>query len=124
VYGPGVRRVSLSVDDRLYAYLPWPGYLSTDRIGLFIKWDERYAELRRLAGIDDPAAFASASGTTAFGPIDIFILKADGAAWTWSASLGYNAPTGTVSFTPAQFDQAHWVIRDDLPEHIVVAMRR
>jgi hypothetical protein len=124
VYGPDVRRVSLSYDDRLYAFLPWPGYLTTDRIGLFIKWDKRFAELQRLAATRDPDAFAAASAATAFGPIDIFILKADGTTWTFSAALGYNGGTGTVSFSPAQFDQAHWVVRDDLPEDTVVAIRR
>jgi xanthosine utilization system XapX-like protein len=124
VYGPDVRRVSLSVDDRLYAYLPWPGYLSTDRIGMFVKWDQRYAELQKLASIKDPATFATASANTAFGAIDIFILKAEGGSWNFSAALGYNGGTGTVSFQPEQFDQAHWVVRTDLPEDIVVAVRR
>jgi hypothetical protein len=124
VYGPDVHRVSLSVDDRLYAFLPWPGYLTTDRMGTFIKWDQRFAELQRLQATADPDAFAKASAQTAFGPIDIFILHKDGNAWTWSAALGYNGGTGTVSFTPSQFDSAHWVVRDDLPENVVVAIRR
>jgi hypothetical protein len=124
VYGPDVRRVSLSVDDRLYAYLPWPGYLSTDRIGVFIKWDQRYAEVQKLAAIKDPSAFAAAAANTAFGAIDIFVLKAEGGSWNFSAALGYNGGTGTVSFAPEQFDSAHWVVRTDLPEDIVVAIRR
>jgi hypothetical protein len=124
VYGPNVHRVSLSVDDRLYAYLPWPGYLSTDRIGMFIKWDQRFAELQKLAATKNPDAFAAASANTAFGPIDIFILKAEGGSWNFSAALGFNGGKGTVSFEPEQFDQAHWVVRTDLPENIVVAIRR
>jgi Arabinofuranosyltransferase N terminal len=124
VYGPNPRRVSLSVDDRLYAYLPWPGYLATDRIGLFIQWDKRYAELERLAATRNPAAFAAATADTGYGPIDIFILKREGTAWDWSAALGYNGGTGVVQFSRDQFDPARWVIRDDLPEDIVVALRR
>ena len=124
VYGPHPSRVSLSVDDRLYAYLPWPGYLATDRIGLFAKWDERFAELQRLSNINDPSTFATASRATAFGPIDIFILTRNGNAWNWNADLGYNGGTSVVQFSPDQFDPQHWVVRDDLPENIVVAIRR
>jgi hypothetical protein len=124
VYGPQPTRVSLSADDRLYAYLPWPGYLSTDRIGLFAKWDERFAELQRISHINDPSTFATASSATAFGPVDIFILIRHGNNWDWDADLGYNGGTSVVAFSPGQFDAQHWVIHDDLPEDIVVAIRR
>ena len=124
VYGPNPSRVSLSVDDRLYAFLPWPGYLATDRIGLFAKWDQRFAEVQRLSGISDPSTFATASAATAFGPIDIFILTRTGTTWDWKAELGYNGGTGVIQFSPQQFDPQHWVVRDDLPEDVVVAIRR
>jgi hypothetical protein len=91
---------------------------------LFAHWDQRYAELRRLAGISDSSTFAASSAATAFGPIDIFILKKNGTTWDWSAELGYNGGTGVVQFSPDQFDAQHWVVRDDLPEDIVVAIRR
>lgn len=114
--GDEPRRVSLSVDDRLYAYLPWPGYLTTSRFGsgTFALFDQRLVELRRLAATSDPAAFAKASADTRFGPIDIFILRERDGAWHWQG----------LRFQESQFDPSLWTIRDDLPEDIVVAIRR
>lgn len=114
--GPDPHRVTLTVDDRLYAYLPWPGYMSTSRMaaGSLMLWDRRRAELARLTTITDPAGFTAASADTEFGPIDIFILYRAGGAWVWD----------DLRFSPTQFDRAAWAVADDLPSDIVVAVRR
>ncbi len=116
VYGPNPHRVSVSSDDRLYVYLPWPGYTTATRggAGALIHWYERRDEIQRLAGTTDPTEFARASADTRFGPIDIFVLKATGSGWT----------IGTATFVPAQFDRSTWAVFDNLPEGTVVAVRR
>ncbi|WP_020524360.1 arabinofuranosyltransferase [Catelliglobosispora koreensis] len=125
VYGPGTQRVSLSIDERLYAYLPWHGYLNNDRNGSFVQWDKRYAELQKLAATTDPTAFARRSANTAYGPIDIFVLREKTPdRWSWTAASGFNQSDVDLDFSRAQFDPAHWVIFDSLPENVVVAVRR
>jgi len=116
VTGPGPDRVTLSVDERLFSYLPWPGYLSNDRTaaGTLSRWDERRAELRDLADQADPAAFAAESAATAFGPIDVFVLTRDGDELIWR----------DLRFHRDQFDPRYWVVRDDLPGQVVVSVRR
>lgn len=114
--GPDRGRVSLSYDERLYAFVPWPGYIGTSRTasGTLSRWDERAAEIAGLAATTDPAEFARASAQTRFGPIDIFVLHVEGGSWLWR----------TVAFSPDQFDPAQWTVVDDLPADTVVAVRR
>jgi Arabinofuranosyltransferase N terminal len=117
VLGPDPRRSTLSVDERLFAYLPWPGYTSNSRTasGSLVLWDRRKAEIERLTSIADPARFADASARTRFGPIDIFVLHRDGPnRWSWRDQV----------FTPGQFDPAVWAIDQNLPDNVVVAVRR
>jgi hypothetical protein len=108
--------VTLSPDERLYSYLAWPGYMGTDRTSAhtLARWDDRRAEVRRIAGITDPAAFEAVSRATAFGPIDVFVLVRRNGRWCWLQTC----------FRPVQFDRAAWVIRDHLPQHVVVAIRK
>jgi Arabinofuranosyltransferase N terminal/Arabinofuranosyltransferase A C terminal len=110
------RKITLSIDERLYAYLPWHGYLGTSRgaSGSLSLWDERKAEIQRLTGVTDPAGFADATADTRFGPIDIFVLRRDGDRWTWLDQ----------TFSPGQFDPARWVVDTNLPGDVVVAVRR
>lgn len=117
VRGPGARPVTLSPDERLFAFLPWPGYLGTSRMSAnsLVRWDDRAAELRQLAAVADPAAFARDSAATPFGPIDVFILTRDRDALNW---------TGGIRFQRGQFDPAQWVIAEDLPDNLVVITRR
>jgi hypothetical protein len=116
VLGPDPRRVSLSMDERLYAYLPWPGYIGTSRgaSGSLSLWDRRKAEIQRLTETTDPASFADASAHTRFGPIDIFVLRRDGNRWMWNDQ----------AFTPGQFDPTKWMVDTSLPDDVVVAVRR
>lgn len=114
--GPDPREVTLSVDERLFAYLPWPGYTTTARMasGSLALWDRRDAELKHLTTVDDPADFTAASAHTAFGPIDIFVLRRVDDGWVWRDR----------QFSPSQFDRAAWSVDDGLPGDIVVAVRR
>jgi hypothetical protein len=116
VLGPDPRRVTLSIDERLFAFLPWPGYTTTSRAasGSLVLWDQRTAEIHKLSIITNPAEFAQASAHTRFGPIDIFVLHRDGTAWTWRDQR----------FNASQFAPQSWVVDTGLPDNVVVAIRR
>ncbi len=105
---------TLSYDERLFAYLPWPGYIAVDRTAASstTHWDDRHAALAALAAIPTPDAFAAAAANTRYGAIDVFILHADSTAWTWN----------DVHFRPAQFTPAHFTVRT-LPNNTVLAIR-
>lgn len=114
VPGLPARPVVLSTDERLFGYLPWYGYLGVDRTAssALVRWDSREAELRRLAAVADPTAFAAAARQTTFGPIDVFVLRRDGDVLHWN----------DLTFTPAQFDTPDWATAD-LTSDIFVAAR-
>ena len=57
--------------------------------------------------------FAAASKDTAFGGIDVFVLRPTAGRWAWRAA----------SFDPAVFDPAYWYVQQ-LPDHTVVAVRQ
>jgi hypothetical protein len=100
----------------LFAFLPWYGYTATDRVSAnsLLRWDDRYAELQKLARVTDPAQFAQASRDTAFGPIDVFVLKrASGDRYRWK----------DVFFSAKAFDPATFHIQR-LPSNVVVAVRK
>jgi len=113
--GPGAKPLTVSAYEKLFAFLPWPAYVSVERASsnTFAHWDDRVAELRRLSHITDPPAFAAASGTSRFGRIDVFVLTARRNYWAW----------GPLQFDPRAFDSAHWWVQQ-LPSNIVVAIRR
>jgi hypothetical protein len=123
VLGPGAAPVTLSASEQLFAYVNWPGYIAVNRgaAGIDTDWPARYAALRKLSRVTDPAAFAAASARTAFGSVDIFILQRSGPArWTWQ-------PTGTpdpaITFTPAQFSPPAFTVFT-LPGNFVLAVRQ
>src|SRR5215469_7533210 len=124
VDGPAASPVTLSPSELLFAYVRWPGYLAVadTSAGATTQWFSRYAALARLARVTDPAAFAERSAHTAFGPIDVFILNDAGSRWNWAARG--SVPEKPVSFRPAQFSPANFVVFTNLPGHIVVAVRR
>jgi hypothetical protein len=115
VLGPDAAPRTLSYDERLFAYLPWPGYIAVDRTaaGSVTRWDDRHAALVRLAAVTDPATFAQASAHTEFGRIDLFVLRRSGVDWVWR----------DVRFHPGQFDPAVFTVVTDLPENTVLAVR-
>ncbi len=111
------RPVTMSVDERLFSYLPWRGYMGTDRTSAssLARWDDRHQEIVTLSGIEDPDEFTEASANTAFGPIDVFVF-----------SRSYKddwAVTGRY-FLRVQFDPAVWHVEEDLEKPYVVAVRR
>lgn len=113
----------LSADTRIFAFLPWDGYLDVDRDASLgpVQWDNRYAEVLRLTHISDPAAFAQASAHTAFGSIDVFILyrSADNAdSLRWPPLRVPQTPT----FQPGQFSPAQFAVMD-LPNNLFLAVR-
>ena len=114
--GEGARPVTMSADERLFSYLPWPGYVGTDRTSSssLAHWDDRHAELVRLSRITSPTDFARQSTHTAFGPIDVFVF-ATGPPDTWTVI--------DVPFEPTQFDPTQWTIVDTLTQPVVVAIR-
>ncbi|MQA97511.1 MAG: hypothetical protein GEV11_23820 [Streptosporangiales bacterium] len=93
--GKDARPTTLSYDERLFSYYPWPGYVPPDRMATntLARWDDREAELRRLAAVDDPQEFARRSEATRFGRIDVFVLKNQDGAWRFRE----------VAFRPEQF---------------------
>lgn len=105
---------TLSYSERLFAYLPWPGYIAVDRTAASstTHWDGRYAVLKRLSAVTDPDAFAEATSHTRYGRIDVFILRLTSTSWTWR----------DIHFRPAQFAAAHFTVRT-LPNNTVVAVR-
>jgi hypothetical protein len=87
------------------------------------RMDDRYAEIHKLATTKNPAAFTRASQTTAFGPIDVFILRKGEAGWEYSANTGYGAAILTDVFTPDQFNPSDWRVADITGSDFVVIMR-
>jgi len=75
-------------------------------------WDQRAAQLRQLAQIRDPEAFAAAAADTKFGPIDVFVLTDHGSTWKWN----------DIAFSPASFGADRFTVRH-LPHSTVVAVR-
>jgi hypothetical protein len=120
--GPDVRPNTLSYDEQLFAFLPWRGYIGVDRNASYgpVRWDDRYAELTKLAKITDPAAFAQASAHTQFGPIDVFVLHREKSGLVWRP---LRLPTA-LRFRPEQFDPKTFAVVDNLPENTVVVIRR
>lgn len=118
VRGAGVRPYTLSVDERLFAYLPWQAYMGSDRTSAstLARFDDRMAELHRLTAITDPAAFARATSDTRFGPIDVFVLDRVDHGRHWAFR--------DADFSPSQFDPARWQIVDRPGWSVVVAIRR
>jgi hypothetical protein len=114
--GPRAAPRTLSYDERLFAYLPWPGYIAVDRTAASStsRWDDRRAALQRLAAVRDPAAFAQASAHTEFGRIDLFVLRSSGPDWLWR----------DIRFRPEQFDRAAFTVVTNLPHNTVLAIRR
>jgi hypothetical protein len=124
VLGASAAPVTLSASEQLFPYVNWPGYIGVTRTaaGIDTNWTARYAALRKLSGVTDPAAFAAAAAHTAFGPIDVFILLRTGPAqWSWTPAA---TPDGPVTFTPAQFSPAAFTVFTNLHGGYVLAVRK
>ena len=117
VAGPDASPVTLSDSENLFAFVNWPGYIAVNlgAAGTNTNWPARYAALRQLSQVTDPAAFAAAAAHTPFGPVDVFILTARAGRWTWQPGM---------SFSPAQFSPAAFAVFTGLPGDTVVAVRK
>jgi Arabinofuranosyltransferase N terminal/Arabinofuranosyltransferase A C terminal len=115
ILGPNARPSTLSYTERLFAYLPWNGYVAAARLSAnsFTHWDDRHAALERLAAVTDPAAFAAASRSTKYGGIDVFVLS-EGTQGTWDWN--------DVQFAPSVFAAPYWQV-EHMAHHTVVAVR-
>jgi Arabinofuranosyltransferase N terminal len=122
VLGPAARPVALSTSEQLFATEPWPGFIAVDPTAAAgtSRWPSRFAALQKLARVTGPVAFARASAHTGYGPIDVFILRAAGSTWDWTAA----DHRGTVRFSPTQFAPGRFAVFRDLPSGLVVAVRR
>ncbi len=118
VRGAGDRPHTLSGDERLFSFLPWRAYMGVDRnaAGTLTRYDDRLAELVRLAGIRDPAELARATEDTEFGPIDVFVIGRvdEGRRWNFQ----------TAEFRPRQFASPAWKVVDRPEWPVVVIIRR
>jgi len=124
VLGPSAAPVTLSSSEVLFAYVNWPGFVavSMGAAGTNTDWPARYAALRKLSRVTGPAAFAAASARTAFGPVDVFILRRTSPArWTWQP---IDAPYPAITFTPAQFSPDAFTVFTNLPGNYVLAVRQ
>ncbi|MCL2585686.1 MAG: arabinofuranosyltransferase [Streptosporangiales bacterium] len=124
VLGPGAEPVTLSDSENLFAFTAWPGYIAAVKTaaGTATDWPARYAALAKLSHVTGPAAFSTASGSTAFGPVDVFILQVAGPArWDWVPEFSSEPP---VTFTPAQFTASDFAVFKNLPGNYVLAVRR
>jgi hypothetical protein len=113
--GKNARPVVLSYDQRLFTFEPFYAYVAPNRLSAntLQRWDDRAAAIDKLTRISDAAEFATASDNTAFGGIDVFVLKAGGGRWAWRAA----------SFSPTVFDPSQWYV-EQLPDRTVVAVRK
>lgn len=124
VLGAAAEPVTLTTSEELFAFVKWPGYIpvSMGAAGTNTDWPARYTALRALSLTTSPAAFAATSARTAFGPLDVFILKRTSPArWTWQPA---DAPDPAVTFTPAQFSTRAFTVFTNLPGNLVLAVRR
>jgi Arabinofuranosyltransferase N terminal len=124
VLGASATPVTLSDSEQLFAFVNWPGYIavSMGAAGTNTNWPARYAALQKLSRVTDPAAFDAASARTAFGPVDVFILKQSSPTrWTWQP---LDAPYPVLTFTPAQFSPHAFTVFANLPGNYVLAVRQ
>jgi hypothetical protein len=124
VLGANAAPVTLSASEQLFPFVNWPGYIAVTRsaAGIDTNWPARYSAMRKLSQVTDPAAFATAAGHTAFGPIDVFILLRTGPEqWSWTPAAAQDGP---VTFTPAQFSSGAFAVFANLPSNYVLAVRK
>jgi hypothetical protein len=123
VLGANATPVTLSATEQLFAYVNWPGYIGVTwgAAGIDTNWPARYAALSKLAGITDPAAFATASEHTRFGGVDVFILQRLGAGlWIWAPA---GSPDPPIGFRPRQFSPSAFTVFTNLRGGYVLVVR-
>ena len=121
--GKNAAPITLSITEQLFAYVKWPGYIGVTRsaAGIDTDWPARYTALRKLSHVTDPDAFADASAHTAFGSIDVFILKRSRPSrWSWRA---FDTLEPVIIFTRAQVSP-HAFAAFKLPGNYELVVRR
>jgi hypothetical protein len=110
--GDRARPTLLTVDERVFAFLPWYQYLPkvAATAPTLAQYGAREAVVRSLAAQTDPAAFADTAAATPFGPIDAFLLNSSPQGSLWWRDVRFRA----AQFDPARFD------RIDLPNGFVL----
>jgi hypothetical protein len=118
--GPDALPVTLSYDERIFAFYPWYAFVTNDRAsaGLFQAFDARVPVLRDLARRTDPTELASAMSSTPFGPIDVLVLRAGGTRLVWTPT----ATTSPIYFTRTAFSGPEFTVTD-LGADVVVVVR-
>jgi hypothetical protein len=122
VLGPVARPVTLSTSEQLFATEPWPGFIAVDPAAAAgtSHWSSRFAALQKLSRVTGAVAFARASAHTAYGPIEVFILRAAGSTWDWTPA----DHRSTIRFEPTQFAPENFAVFRNLPAGIVMVVRR
>jgi hypothetical protein len=112
--------VTLSYDERVFAYYPWYAFVTNDRTsaGLFQAFDARLPVLDDLARRTSSADLAAAMASTRFGPIDVLVLRARGSQLVWTPS----APTSPVAFARSAFDGPEFTVTQ-LDRGVTVVVR-
>jgi Arabinofuranosyltransferase N terminal/Arabinofuranosyltransferase A C terminal len=102
VYGRGALPVALSYDEKVSAFYPFFQYVGTGAYSAnsLSYWRQRVADVRALAAISDPDAFAARSAAMRFGQIDVFVLFRSGERLAWAHQ---------VAFRREQFDPRYFV---------------
>jgi hypothetical protein len=116
------RPVTLSTSEQLFATEPWPGFIAVDPAAAAgtSHWSSRFAALQKLSRVTGAVAFARASAHTAYGPIEVFILRAAGSTWDWTPA----DHRSTIRFEPTQFAPENFAVFRNLPAGIVMVVRR
>lgn len=112
--------VTLSFDERIFAFYPWYAFVTNDRTsaGLFQAFDSRVPVLQDLARSTTSAEMASAMASTRFGPIDVLVLRSRGEQLAWTPA----APTAPVVFSRSAFDGPEFTVTD-LGRGVTVVVR-
>lgn len=117
--GDGARPVTLSVDERIFAYEPWWSYVNPWRTSAptLSDWPTRHEAVTELMKIKDPAAFAAASDALPYGGVDVYLLRneQDKDRFEWLGGKD-------MVFDRAQFGATHFDVVQ-LPNHYVAAIR-
>ncbi|NUR25398.1 MAG: hypothetical protein HOV83_06035 [Catenulispora sp.] len=107
VYGPGYKPTVLTVEEKLFAYLPWYVYAQPAGqvvSGTFAQGPRRAAALDKLVAQTDPAEFARMTANIDLGPIDAFILKVDpDGKWRWRTATRFDPKV----FSDPSFEIVH-----------------
>jgi hypothetical protein len=108
--GPDALPVTLSDDERIFAFYPWYAFVTNDRTsaGLFQAFDSRVPALRDLASITTPGELDRAMASTPFGPLDVLVLQSRGDRLAWTPA----PPTEPVEFDRAAFQGPEFTVID------------